>query len=86
MHRRCAVPCARVAERRPASPHAATRDGSESGQNRVHLDIFVDDLDSEVARLVGLGARTVEEHNDEGGYRTAVLADPLENEFCLVQR
>lgn len=59
---------------------------AKSGKNRVHLDIFVDDLDSEVTRLVGLGARTLEVHNDEGGYRTAVLADPLENEFCLVQR
>ena len=58
----------------------------KAGKNRAHLDIFVDDLDSEVARLVSLGARVLEEHNDEGGYRTAVLADPLENEFCLVQR
>ncbi|MGO4205684.1 VOC family protein [Rhodococcus sp. TAF43] len=55
-------------------------------KNRAHLDLFVDDLDSEVSRLAGLGARTLEEHNDDGGYRTAVLADPLGNEFCVVQR
>lgn len=59
---------------------------AKAGKNRVHLDIFVDDLDSEVARLVGLGARTLEEHDDEGGYRTVILTDPLGNEFCLVQR
>lgn len=58
----------------------------KSGKNRVHLDIFVDDLDSEVLRLTALGATAVEEHNDEGGYRTKILTDPLGNEFCLVQR
>ena len=55
-------------------------------KNRVHLDLFVDDLDSEVLRLTDLGARTLDEHNDDGGYRTVILADPLGNEFCLVQR
>jgi hypothetical protein len=60
--------------------------GSTNSKNRVHLDIFVDDLDSEVLRLGGLGAKTLEEHDDDGGYRTRVLADTLGNEFCLVQR
>jgi len=54
-------------------------------KNRAHLDIFVDDLESEVSRLVGLGARMLQEHDDHGGYRTAILADPLGNEFCVVQ-
>lgn len=58
----------------------------KTGKNRVHLDIFVDDLNSEVLRLADLGARTLEEHDEEGGYRTTILADPLGNEFCLVQR
>lgn len=57
-----------------------------AGKNRVHLDIFVDDLDADYQRLIGLGARPLADHNDEGGYRTMVLADPLGNEFCLVQR
>ncbi len=55
-------------------------------KNRAHLDLFVDDLDSEVRRLLNLGARSIEEHHDHGGYRTVVLADPLGNEFCVVQR
>ena len=29
---------------------------------------------------------TIEDHDEEGGYRTAILADPLGNEFCVVQR
>lgn len=55
-------------------------------KNRAHLDVFVDDLDSEVKRLIALGARTLEEHDGDGGYRTAILADPVGNEFCVVQR
>lgn len=55
-------------------------------KNRAHLDVFVDDLDSEVQRLIDLGARTLEEHDDDGGYRTVILADPVGNEFCVVQR
>ena len=55
-------------------------------KNRAHLDVFVDDLDAEVERLTDLGARTLEAHDDDGGYRTVVLADPVGNEFCVVQR
>lgn len=55
-------------------------------KNRAHLDIFVDDLDAEVKRLSDLGARALAEHNDDGGYRTIVMADPVDNEFCVVQR
>ena len=56
------------------------------GKNRVHLDLFVDDLDQEVARLIELGGSIVAEHDDEGGYRTTIMGDPDSNEFCVVQR
>lgn len=55
-------------------------------KNRSHLDLFVDHLDSEMVRLQALGAQTLAVHNDEGGFLTAVMADPLGNEFCVVQR
>ncbi|WP_187977805.1 VOC family protein [Mycetocola sp. JXN-3] len=55
-------------------------------KNRAHLDILTDNLDEEIDRLESIGARVSTRHNDEGGYRTAVLTDPLGNEFCLVQR
>ena len=61
-------------------------DEPKTVKNRAHLDLFVDDLDAEVQRLLALGARALQEHNDEGGYRTSVLADPVGNEFCVVQR
>lgn len=55
-------------------------------KSRVYLDLFVDDLDTEVVRLVDLGATVVAEHDDDGGYRTAMLGDPEHNEFCVVRR
>ncbi len=59
---------------------------AKSGKNRVHLDLLVDDLGVEVARLVARGATVLAEHVAGGGYRTAVLGDPEMNEFCVVQR
>lgn len=59
---------------------------SKTIKNRVHLDLFVDDLDAEVARLLDLGASVVATHDDDGGYRTTILGDPEHNEFCVVQR
>lgn len=77
-----------LASRRGGLDHLTLQlvDEPKSGKNRVHLDLLVDDLDSEAARLSQLGARVVQEHNDEDGPRSAVLADPLGNEFCLVER
>lgn len=54
-------------------------------KNRMHLDLRVRDLDAEVARLVALGARhaapgKIEEH----GWTWYVLADPDDNEFCVL--
>jgi hypothetical protein len=48
-------------------------------KNRVHLDLSADDIDTEVARLVGLGA-TVRHVYDEH----TVLTDPEGNEFCVL--
>ena len=50
-------------------------------KNRLHLDLRTDDLESEVARLVRLGATVLATYE---GRR--VLADPEGNEFCLVRR
>jgi hypothetical protein len=46
---------------------------------RVHLDIEADDVAAEIARVVGLGARVVDHHED-----WAVLADPGGLLFCVV--
>ena len=53
---------------------------------RVHLDLIVDDAaeqSSEIARLVGLGAKRVAwEYPDDADF--VVLADPEGNRFCIV--
>lgn len=49
------------------------------GPARVHLDIETDDLEAEVARLVGLGAREVARPHS-----WVVLADPAGLLFCVL--
>ncbi|MDX6744948.1 VOC family protein [Actinocorallia sp. A-T 12471] len=54
------------------------------GKNRVHLDFKAADRLAEVARLRGLGASEVGEHEVPGMVWT-VLADPEGNQFCVSQ-
>jgi predicted enzyme related to lactoylglutathione lyase len=58
-------------------------DEPKPGKNRMHLDIESDDVDGEVARLEGLGARRLEDPMEEHGSRWVVMADPEGNEFCV---
>ena len=60
----------------------------KSTKNRVHLDIFVDDIVAEVERLVGLGATVLTPAGDPShlGFVAVVLADPEGGEFCIVGR
>ncbi|CAA9222644.1 MAG: hypothetical protein AVDCRST_MAG54-641 [uncultured Actinomycetospora sp.] len=52
------------------------------GKNRVHLDLAAgSDQRAEVERLVGLGARVLDEAPD---HPWIVLADPEGNEFCVL--
>jgi predicted enzyme related to lactoylglutathione lyase len=52
----------------------------------MHLDLRVPDLDAEVARVVALGARCVTDGPiEEFGWAWHVLADPDDNEFCVLQ-
>ncbi len=61
---------------------------TKSEKNRVHPDIAVKggndaDYDAELARLVGLGAKVLDDRRQKvpGGW--VVLQDPEGNEFCL---
>jgi predicted enzyme related to lactoylglutathione lyase len=57
---------------------------AKSSKNRMHLDIEVADVDAEVARLEGIGARRAEDSaRTEFGMRWTVLLDPEGNEFCV---
>jgi len=57
---------------------------------RAHLDLFTRDMDTEVARLVTLGASVLvpaaEEVAGHLGFRATVMADPEGSEFCVVSR
>jgi predicted enzyme related to lactoylglutathione lyase len=53
-------------------------------KNRMHLDIETPDVDAEVERLEGMGARRLDRHaRTEHGSRWVVMADPEGNEFCV---
>ncbi|MEH1166611.1 VOC family protein [Micromonospora sp. CPCC 205539] len=57
---------------------------AKRGKNRLHLDLVADgDPQTEVHRLVGLGARRVDV-GQTGTEGFTVLADPEGNEFCVL--
>ncbi len=51
-------------------------------KNRLHIDLRPDDQESEVERLVDMGARPVD--IDQHDVEWVVLADPEGNEFCVL--
>jgi hypothetical protein len=57
-------------------------DAAKAAKNRCHPDLTTDDRESEVKRLLGLGAAHLADH-DEYGHRWTVLQDPSGNEFCV---
>lgn len=52
--------------------------------NRVHLDLAAADVQAEVRRLEGLGARRVAWPHYAPGATYVVMEDPEGNEFCVV--
>ena len=54
----------------------------KSAKSRMHLDTHGDDRETEVVRLVSLGATRIAE-KDEWGIRWTVMNDPEGNEFCI---
>jgi hypothetical protein len=56
----------------------------KAGKNRMHLDIVVDDVETEVHRLQELGAHRIDEVEQTfGGTRWVRMSDPEQNEFCV---
>ena len=50
---------------------------------RHHLDLYAEDPDAEVERLIGLGATRVEDWDYEDDPDYVLLADPDGNRFCV---
>lgn len=77
---------------RDDNPDFLVADGGEAprlhldDEDRTHLDLWTDsaeEQESEVARLLGLGARRVDwEYPDDADF--VVLADPVGNTFCVI--
>jgi len=56
----------------------------KAGKNRMHLDIVVDDIEPEIARLQTLGARRLDAGVQSlGDTKWVRMADPEQNEFCV---
>jgi hypothetical protein len=54
------------------------------GKNRMHLDIVVDDIEPEIARLQSLGATRLDTGVQSLGETLWVrMSDPEHNEFCV---
>lgn len=56
-------------------------------KNRLHLDLrpVAGDRDTELARLLALGATEVDDRRRPDGRGWVVLADPEGNEFCILR-
>ena len=70
------------AQPRPRNLPQRVTEGTQ-GKNRLHLDFGAADMEAEVERLVGLGARRVETRDEDS--RFTVMQDPEGNEFRIVQ-
>jgi catechol 2,3-dioxygenase-like lactoylglutathione lyase family enzyme len=53
-----------------------------TGRDQMHLDLYSDDPEAQVERLLALGARFVRK-TDEPDDQYVVLLDPEGNEFCV---
>ena len=51
---------------------------------RIHLDLYADDQDAEVRRLVELGATEVHWAKRQTDADYVILADPEGNRFCVI--
>jgi hypothetical protein len=54
---------------------------SKVTKNRVHLDVTAADMPAEIRRLTSLGARVLAERE-----HWVTMADPEDNEFCIMPR
>jgi hypothetical protein len=59
----------------------------KSAKNRLHIDLAPpadQDQDAEVRRLEAIGARRVDIGQDRDKVSWVVMADPEDNEFCVL--
>ncbi len=75
----------RVGPAVPGGPVIAFQPVAEAGPSaRIHLDLWVSELDDAIARVVELGGRPSRAVQVLARGRIAVMADPEGNELCLL--
>lgn len=57
----------------------------KTGKVRIHLDVSVDDVDEAIDVVTALGGRFTGERYEYDEGVVAIMADPEDHEFCLVQ-
>jgi predicted enzyme related to lactoylglutathione lyase len=57
----------------------------KAAKNRLHLDIEVDDIETGIAQVVGLGGSTTGQRHEYDEGVVVVVKDVEDNEFCLVE-
>ena len=57
---------------------------AKAAKNRLHLDVWVPDIEAAIVAAEALGARRVGRLVHESPEPFQVMADPAGNEFCLV--
>lgn len=53
---------------------------------KIHLDLYADDQEAEVERLIGLGATRIEWKGMTPEADFIILADPEGNRFCVIDK
>jgi hypothetical protein len=69
----------------PRAHRLRTRQGRCDRRDRHHLDLYADDQQAEIERLLALGAFPVVDWVYESDADYVVLEDPDGNRFCVVQ-
>jgi predicted enzyme related to lactoylglutathione lyase len=77
-----------LAAAEPGAPHLCFQRVPEGKivKNRVHVDLWVEDVDAATARIEALGGRRRDAddfHDEEHEEHWRRMADPAGNEFCL---
>lgn len=57
----------------------------KAGKSRVHLDVTVDDIDEAIELVCALGGQATGERHQYNEGVVAIMTDPEDHEFCLVQ-
>jgi predicted enzyme related to lactoylglutathione lyase len=72
----------RVLRGTPVNLSLQVADTPVTARDQMHLDLYTDEQEAQVRRLVGLGASVVR-HHQEPGDDYVVMTDPEGNEFCV---